>query len=230
MNVQTAAQQDTFVFDNIVDWTKASADDQKVVSLNKNETLFYEGDAAESIYEVLEGVVCNYRLLLDGRRQILGFAFKGDLVGLSRADKHGFGCEALCPTQVHKISKYNLLETVRQRPEMGHKLLEVAMSELSAVQDHFVILGRKSAFEKVASFLTTLARRYANEGANSVTFLLPMTRVDIADYLGLTIETVSRNFSKLKIRGAIDLPQFTTIVIPDIDCLEEFSESEGDAS
>ena len=103
----------------------------------------------------------------------------------------------------------------------------MATSELADMQDCYLMLGRKSAVEKIASFLLGLARRYAQDEVDVITFDLPMTRSDIADFLGLTIETVSRNFTKLKMAGVIDLPQSSKVVIRDMIELEDLSEEDG---
>ncbi|NNE24031.1 MAG: helix-turn-helix domain-containing protein, partial [Rhizobiales bacterium] len=110
--------------------------------------------------------------------------------------------------------------------DLGHRLFEIATNELNSMQDHQLLLGRKSATEKLASFLLVLARRTCNEDDLETSFKLPMTRTDIADYLGLTIETVSRNMTKLKQSGVIDLPQTSTIQIRDMLKLEELAEGE----
>lgn len=191
-----------------------------------HEALFCEGDDADFLYEVVEGVMCNYRILMDGRRQIISFAYPGDLIGLGQADSYRYSCEAVCGAKVRSISKGALMRDAQGHADIGHRLLEIATAELASMQEHQLLLGRKSAVEKLASFLLVLARKAADEDALEARFKLPMTRTDIADYLGLTIETVSRNMSKLKISGVIDLPQTTTVRVRDMNKLKELAEGD----
>lgn len=207
-------------------WSGIPATQQQVDTFEAHETVFFEGDEAEYIYEVLSGVVCCYSMLPDGRRQVLSFSFPGDLLGLAQSEFHRYSGETLSPVRIRRIPKAALLRIASERPELGRKLLQFATSTLAVMQDHFVMLGRKSAIEKVASFLLDLARRGQGEDAQSAQFNLPMTRTDIADYLGLTLETVSRSLTKLKIAGAIVLPQPQKVVVPDISRLESYAEPE----
>lgn len=196
--------------------------------LRSHAPIFMEGDDAEFVYEVLEGVVCCYCLLADGRRQVLSFSFPGDLLGLVQGDTHRYSTEALCAVRLRCIPRSALLKTAVERPELGQKLLQFATSRLAVMQDHFVMLGRKSALEKVASFLLALADHAGARDDGTATLELPMTRADIADYLGLTLETVSRTLTKLKVAGAIDLPQPHKVMVRNMSQLEEFAEADGD--
>lgn len=214
---------------NNIPWTEIPATKQQVQVYEAHEPLFCEWDDAGFVYEVLEGVVCCYRLCGDGRRQVLSFCYPGDLIGLVQGDFHRYSSEVLTPARIRRIPRSMLLKTAKERPELGQKLLRFATSELAVMQDHFALLGRKMAVEKVASFLLGIANRHISEGDTTVTFQLPMTRVDIADYLGLTLETVSRSMTKLKIAGAIDLPQSSTVVIRDIFRLEDLAEASDKA-
>lgn len=209
-------------------WCDIPATQQRLQGVESHASLFLEGDEAEFVYEVMEGVVCCYSMLANGRRQVLSFSFPGDLIGLVQGDVHRYSTEALCPTRVRCIPKSLLLKTAAERPELGQKLLEFATTRLAVMQDHFVMLGRKSALEKVASFLLILANNAGGADSESVTFNLPMTRADIADYLGLTLETVSRTLTKLKSMGAIDLPQPQKVVVRDVFELEELAESDDE--
>ena len=207
-------------------WTEVSSNDQHVHGLDTHDPLFCEGDDASFIYEVLDGVLSNYRLLADGRRQVISFAYPGDLIGLG-GETHRYNCDAISNARVRSIPRTSLLSAARECPDLGHKLFRMATNELADMQDCYVMLGRKSATEKIASFLLGLARRYEDDGMDGITFDLPMTRSDIADFLGLTIETVSRNFTKLRMAGVIDLPQSSKVVIRDMLKLEELSEEDG---
>lgn len=208
-------------------WTGLSDSYQQIKVLGGQETVFYEGDESAYVYEVLEGVVCCYRLLSDGRRQVLAFSFPGDLIGLVQSETHGFNAEALKAARIRRIPRNTLLQTAMERPEIGRKLLEFATSELAVMQDRFVMLGRKSALEKVASFLLAMARSHLEKQCEPISFDLPMKRVDIADYLGLTFETVSRAFTKLRRMQAIELPQTQKVVLLDVALLKDLAENES---
>jgi CRP/FNR family transcriptional regulator len=207
----------------------ASGDRQPPVRrLCRHEMLFGEGDAGGKYYEVLEGVVCSFRVLHDGRRQILSFSYPGDIIGIGHERECKCSCEAVSPARVRCIPAAALARSLDARPELARKLFSVATSELASMHDHFVMVGRKSATEKLASFLLALARREVDADASTATFQLPMTRTDIADFLGLTIETVSRRFTALRKLGVIDLPQTTRVRVNDMRRLEELADGEDE--
>lgn len=199
-----------------------------VCKLSKHEMLFSEGDAGGRYYEVLDGVVCSFRILHDGRRQILSFSYPGDIVGIGHEQGCKCSCEAIKGATLRRIPAAATQTSIEAQLELTRKLLDVAKTELAGMHDHFVMVGRKSSIEKIASFLLALARRGGHEDARSVTFQLPMTRTDIADFLGLTIETVSRRLTTLRKLGVIDLPQITTVHVRDMDRLEELAEVDDD--
>jgi len=178
--------------------------------------LFLEGDEATHAFEVLDGIVCACRLLPDGARHIIAFYYPGDVLGYCCMDTHPYSAQALTAVRVRRIPLSLLERTMQQRPEVAHKFLRLATLELSATRDHLVCLAVKSAAAKTASFLLALSRRNASVGQDSLQIRLPMTRLDIADYLGLTFETVSRMLSKFKRKGLIDLPRATHVVIKDV--------------
>ena len=221
MQVQVSAQNSIDVVQTGGLWDSLLSTDPVELSIRAREPLFFEGDDADFVYEILSGTVCSYALLPDGRRQVTGFSFAGDIVGLSDQDTHCTSCDAVGAARVRSIPRSRLWKTAEERPELSIKLLECAAGQLANMQQHFVILGRKSAVEKLASFLLTLARRFGGEDADEVTITLPMTRADIADYLGLTIETVSRTFTKLRAAGVIDLPQNNLVHVRDMLKLED---------
>lgn len=230
MYAQTTAR--TFATDTLpnakTDWIGDMANGQRAISLRNSESLFFDGDDADFVYEVLEGLIMSYSILPDGRRQIISFAYPGDIFGLSHDGTHHYCCCAKGAARVRSMPRKMLMRIAQDRPEITAKLLNCASKQLNQVQDHFVLLGRKCAQEKVASFILILARRYAKENATSVTFTLPMTRSDIADYLGTTIETVSRQLSSLRKTGVIDLPQISVVHVRDMFELEELAERDDD--
>ncbi|WP_404404602.1 helix-turn-helix domain-containing protein [Pelagibacterium halotolerans] len=213
--------------DGISAWPVSSALDTGLRTLRAHDPLIFEGDDADHLYEVIEGVIRVYKVFYDGRRQIMAFAFPGDIIGLGQADIYSFDCDALTFARVRTISKADLLRTVRERPELGAQMLEMASREITAAQSLSITLCRKSAIERVASFLCSLAERRRDIGT-SQTLSVPMTRADIADYLGLTIETVSRNITKLKSLDVISLPTPGTVLIHDMKRLKRIGDCEVD--
>lgn len=156
-----------------------------------------QGDPATHVYNITEGTVRLYRLLADGRRQIIGFLLPGDFMGLALSDRYAFSADAVEPVAACRFDRAAFTQLVDDKPHLLRRLHEAATHELSLAQDHMVLLGRRTAEEKVAAFLVALRERLCRLGRRGVTLALPMTRQDIADYLGLTLETVSRTFSKL---------------------------------
>ncbi len=170
--------------------------------------LFAQGEPAHTVFNITEGVVRLYRLLPDGRRQIVGFALPGDFLGLALADHYGVSADAVSATRACRFGRAAFTRFVDAKPHLLRRLHEFASHELSLAQDQMVLLGRRTAEERVATFLVSLRDRLRRVGQMSVTLALPMSRQDIADYLGLTIETVSRTIT----RFAKDK---TILVVPD---------------
>jgi CRP/FNR family transcriptional regulator len=170
--------------------------------------LFDQGALAGSVFNVTEGMVRLYKSLPDGRRQIVGFALPGDFLGLALMDRYGVAAEAVTQVRVCRFARPDFLAYVDGKPHLLRRLHEFAGHELSLAQDQMLLLGRRTAEEKVAAFLLNLQARYARIGTPSVTVALPMSRQDIADYLGLTIETVSRTLTRLAREKVI-------VIVPD---------------
>jgi CRP/FNR family transcriptional regulator len=167
------------------------------VSVEPKMTLFMQEQPADSVYNVTDGVVRLYKLLPDGRRQIVGFALPGDFLGLAMDDRYGFSADAIGTVMACRFSRNAFSNLVDDKPHLLRRLHEFATHELRLAQDQMVVLGRRTADEKIASFLIGLRDRWARINGPSVTVPLPMSRQDIADFLGLTIETVSRTLSRL---------------------------------
>jgi CRP/FNR family transcriptional regulator len=175
------------------------------VRFGAGETVFSEANIATSFYNVIEGVMRLYKLLPDGRRQIVGFALPGDFLGMNTSGRHNFSADAIRAVTVCQFAKAPFGRFMEERPHLLRRINELAIRELSQARDHMVLLGRRAADEKIASFLLGWReRRFSLKGPSS-TVPLPMSRQDIADYLGLTIETVSRTFTKLERHGAIEI-------------------------
>lgn len=155
--------------------------------------MIMEGDPAEHVFWISAGVVKVYRTLADGRCQITGFLFPGDFLGLASDDDYASGAVAVGTVTVSRFARKKVEQLVAASPVVAHLLLRRTCRELNAAQDQMLLLGRKTAGEKVASFLMQVLDR-----TDSDRIVLPMTRSDIADYLGLTIETVSRTLTHLR--------------------------------
>ncbi|MFP5517358.1 MAG: helix-turn-helix domain-containing protein [Alphaproteobacteria bacterium] len=164
----------------------------------RETTLFSEGDAAGSVFRVMSGMVRLYKMLPDGRRQIIGFLQAGDMMGLAFAAQYLYTAETVTATTIQRIPRLELDALMDAQPAFARKLLSATTSELIAAQDQMVLLGRKTAAEKVATFLLRLCDRKCGGKGDERTIDLPMGRSDIADHLGLTTETVSRTLTKLK--------------------------------
>ncbi|MBP2549846.1 CRP/FNR family transcriptional regulator [Neorhizobium galegae] len=165
--------------------------------------LFWEGDRAQHIFEVSEGVLRIFKIIGDGRRVITGFLYAGDMVGLTLRDVYLYSAEAVTPVKVRRLTKKAFQDAIEHSPELRPRLFALMCDEMAAAQDQMVLLSRKSAEERVCSFLMLTARRMQGDRQVGRTVQLPMSRQDMADYLGLTIETVSRTITKLIARGVI---------------------------
>ena len=198
--------------------------------LEAKEFVFTEGDAATHLFRVESGAVALYKVLIDGRRQIVGFAYPGDLIGLGAQDEHGVNAQAIKPTRLRCIPVAALRQSASRDASLAMTLYEAMTRELAATRDLMLITAQRSAMERVAGFLLAFSRRNGRNGLDPVNIELPMTRADIGDFLGLTIETVSRTFTKLKALGLIELPQSSRVKLVDIEELESLAENEGRCS
>ena len=190
------------------------------------ETIFFEGDIATHVFNLTSGVMRLSKLLPDGRRQIAGFLFPGDFLGITMEDEHAFTAEAITPSILCQFSRARFDAFVDTHPHLERRLYAIAAHELAATRQQVVLLGRKTAAERVASFLLMLdARRTSSSGeVLNGDINLPMSRSDIADYLGLRIETISREISALKASRLIRLTSIQTIRFVDRERLEQLAE------
>jgi CRP-like cAMP-binding protein len=186
----------------------------------RDRLLFGQGDEARYIYRILSGVVRTYRLMSDGRRHVADFLMAGDLLGFETGEEHNFSAEAVVDCVMRRYPRRQLELAANDHPIVARRLLSLACDRLAVAQSQMVSLGRKTAEERFASFLLGLVDRV--RGADRA-IALPMTRTDIADHLGLTIETVSRLFSRLRKDRVIDLPDAHSFRLLDRDALEERS-------
>jgi len=162
--------------------------------LSANEILFSEGKHARSIYLLTDGFVRRYRIARDGRRHIVGFAVPGDFVAIPQSDRKLFSAEAIGDVTVSKISRSRFFELAQLSPALLRLLLVSTTRDLDFAYSHVALLGRTTPVERILSFLLMWRDRL---GPKSTEIWLPMKRGDIADYLGLSIETVSRTLTKL---------------------------------
>jgi CRP/FNR family transcriptional regulator, anaerobic regulatory protein len=176
---------------------------QPLEKFEAGTAILWEGDDASHIFEVTEGVLRVFRILGDGRRVITGFLYPGDLLGVSLKDRYLYSAEAVIPSQVRRFGRNRFQEEISRSPELRPQLFSRLCDEMAAAQDQMVLLARKNAEERVCSFLLLMARRMKANQKTMPVIDIAMTRLDMADYLGLTIETVSRTMTKLASRGVI---------------------------
>lgn len=183
------------------------------------ESLYDEGDSADAYFNVTSGTVRVVKLLRDGRRQVLGFAGRGDFLGLAIKGEFVAGAEAVDRVRYCRLPLGPFRALLERRPALQRRLYQIVADDLAAQQDQLLMLGRKTARERVAFFLFKIAARGAKDAVE-----LPMSRLDIADYLGLTIETVSRTFTQLRKAKIVALPKADRIVVLDPPRLEALAE------
>jgi CRP/FNR family nitrogen fixation transcriptional regulator len=190
-----------------------------VQNVSQDREIFAEGDHADYFFKIMSGVVRTCKFLADGRRQIDAFYVAGDIFGFEAGEDYQLSAEAVtdCTLIVYRRNKIDAL--AGSDKIASHELLNFAMRGMARAQAHSLLLGRRSAMEKVAGFLLT----WAQKGANHKTVTLAMTRQDIGDYLGLTIETVSRTLSQMERENVIDLPTARQICVRNLERLEDIA-------
>ena len=166
---------------------------------NRGAEIFGEAEPAEYVYQVVEGAVRSYKLLSDGRRQIGAFHLVGDIFGLENGSAHRFTAEAIVDTTVRLAKRVSLEHVAEEDATVARDLLDMTTNNLQHAENHMLLLGRKTSLERVAAFLLEMDGRLNAAGVMA----LPMSRRDIADYLGLTLETVSRALSCLHEKGIL---------------------------
>ena len=178
-------------------------------SYSKDEEIYGEGEPSDYVYQVIRGAVRTYKLLNDGRRQIGAFHLPGDVFGLESGPVHRLTAEAIADTTVRLVTRRSLEHAAGITIQVARSLWAMTAGELRHAEDHMLLLGRKNAMERVASFLLEMDRRLAKTGMMA----LPMCRRDIGDYLGLTLETVSRALSQLHNEGVLGFSGARQIVL-----------------
>jgi CRP/FNR family transcriptional regulator len=188
------------------------------------QTIVVEGDPLRHCYRVIKGAVRLYKSIRDGRRQVIDFMADGDAFGLLDSMSYSCSVEAITATTLVRHPRCQLEKAVAADPAAAAGLMALACSELERTQRQMLLLGRKTAEEKIASFLLAYCVRKGTKAGEHPAIRFAMSRQDIADYLGLTIETVSRTFSRLKQRGLILLPTPQEVVVLRPDVLEGLAE------
>ena len=194
-------------------------------AIKPGETLFNEGDDARYLYEVVTGVVRVTRVTIFGRRQVIAFGFPGDILGFPHNGRYHTDCDVIGAGEV-RVHPRRVLDACTDDPALHRYLMNAAMGEISGMQDHFLMLGRKSASEKVAAFLSVLLSRIGTISGGVGQLHLPMCRSDIADFLGLTTETVSRMISQFRAAGVIALETAQDVIVLDPRALRDLSEQD----
>lgn len=198
------------------------------INLAPGQALFYEEDAADHLYVIKSGSARVFKLLADGRRMVTGFLFKSDIVGLAESGYYAYSCEAVTGLSLCRFPRVKLQSMFERFPVMQLRMLEIATNELAAAQDQMVLLGRKTAQEKLASFLFLLVRRTERHTDRCDSIIVPMSRGDIGDHLGLTTESVSRCFTQFRKMGLIRLDTAHTVTILDRAKLMALTGTEDD--
>ncbi|MAU40862.1 MAG: Crp/Fnr family transcriptional regulator [Kordiimonas sp.] len=193
-----------------------------------------EGEPADHLYNLRSGVIRLSKMLPDGRRQITGFLFGGDFLGLACNEAYAYTAEAITPVEMCRFPRHKLTQMFGELPQLGGRVFSMTSTELEAAQSQMLLLGRKTAAERLSSFLLSMAQKQhhssttepAQPDADKQEVHLPMSRTDIADYLGLTVETVSRHFTKLAKSGLIDLQGSHKVILKDADALQAIADGD----
>lgn len=183
-------------------------------SVEEGATLFREADPVTHLIELRTGVLRLTRVLETGRRQVIAFAYPGAVVGFPAEGRHHCDCEALTPATV-SAHRRAALEESGTDPALHRRLQEAALREIAALQDHLMLLARKGARGKLASFLLHLLERQGRIEGGALVLDLAMPRADIADYLCMTVETVSRTLTHMRRAGLIRLDGCQRVVLLD---------------
>jgi CRP/FNR family transcriptional regulator len=173
------------------------------------------------VFVVTEGMLKLYKLMADGRRQVVGFMVPGDFLGLAFGRLHVYSAEAVTAVALCRFDRSRFLELLDDCPSLEMEILQRTATELAAAQEQMLLLGRKTATERIATFILCMVRRLRLPPGAPVG--LPMSRADIADYLGLTVETVSRTFSALRRKSLIGQPERHLVTIPHPRQLEQLA-------
>jgi CRP/FNR family transcriptional regulator, anaerobic regulatory protein len=189
------------------------------MAMPAHATIFREGDKAGRIFTLVEGVAKLSRLLPDGKQQVVGFRFSGDVIGYTNRPTYPFDAELLTDARLCRLDRPQLDSLLHRFPQLERRMLDLCVQELTATQEQLVTVGRRSAEARVAAFLISLVEASRRRGEAKPVLEMPMTRADIADFLGLTLETVSRSLTAFRKRGWIREPVHHRIEMLDVVAL-----------
>lgn len=201
--------------------------------LPPHNIIFRDGDEADHYFSITTGIVKLVKTLADGHQHIIGLIHQPDFMGQTLNRRHSYSAESATEVELCAYPRAAFDAFMKAHPELEHRIFEMTIRELDICRDWTLLLGRKCSLERVAGFLLMMAERMAKTPAqseNSAHFALPFTRAEMADYLGLTLETVSRQFSRLKAKGIIVLSSSRDITIPDIGLLSSVAQMESCSS
>lgn len=190
----------------------------------RDEAIFTQGEPATCVYKVISGVVRLCRYLQGKRRHIAQFAFPGDFVGIMDFEAHSFTAEALTDVVLIRYSQRELAELSEERPSIRRRFLTLLSQRLCDMENHLTVLGRQTAKERVVSFLLSMAERLGIDEDDLVD--VPMSRQDMADYLGLTNETISRVVTELKRAGLVETPNHRQFILNDSERLQALADGD----
>lgn len=197
------------------------------MGFERGEHLYHEGDEVDRVLEIVRGVVTLYKTAVDGQRQLVGVRFPGDFLGTAGVDRHHTSAMAARATQVRSASRAELDAAMERDGALGRRLLLACRAELRSTRDHLMVIGSRSALGRVAALLVEISDRSAG-GAPA--FELPLTRGEMGDYLGLTLETVSRAIKRLKTLKIVALPRTDQVLVLDRRGLRALAEGAGEGA
>ncbi|MEQ9109056.1 MAG: helix-turn-helix domain-containing protein [Rhodospirillaceae bacterium] len=190
------------------------------------QQIFAQGDPTTNVYEVVMGCVKLLRCLSDGRRQIVGFFFSGDVIGLTAGKHYTYSAETITPTEIRCHRKNDLLRRLLQDDTLGENIVRLASDELASAHDQLTLLGCKRPMEKVASFILSMWHKSASHNPNNSEVYLPMTQTDMACFLNLAVETVSRCLCKFKRQGLVSDSSRHFLQIHQPDAIKAYAEGD----
>lgn len=202
-------------------------------ALAAHQVIFRDGDEADHYFSITSGIVKLVKTLADGHQHIIGLIHQPDFMGQTLNRRHTYAAESATEVELCAYPRAAFDAFMKAHPELERQIFEMTVRELDVCRDWTLLLGRKCSYERVAGFLLMMARRMPRipgRDANSAHFELPFTRAEMADYLGLTLETVSRQFSRLKRKRIIALPSSRDITIPDVELLSTVAQMESCSS
>ncbi len=218
-------QNDCLLFKNLnQDEMVTLSQNARLRVLDRQQYLCLQHSTSDRVFNIASGVASVERISNNGRRQVLAFVFPGDFVGLSNSEHYEYGIKCLEPTTAYEFKRHKLFQLSEQLPTLKANLKKIRALVLQLTFDQVYLLGQMTAYERVGFMLMHMMERIP--GATQEHIELPMTRADIADYLGLTVETVSRALSKLKKEGIISTPTATSVHIHDFDALSDLADIE----